>query len=236
MARNDDVLAAEFERWNGIQRLIGAMGHSHLDVRVACAVFLAQLAKSTRWHDAIALGKGYRVLVEKLQSSEEREQLSALVTLRVLMQQVDSNVSDFSRAGGFAPLFRLIRGQIPSSTKVLGQALEVLRLSAANRTVAIEIKSAHFEEDVLKHLSHANETVQDKSLAAIEAMVEDEASREFIKKNGKVTSPSLPPSLSVSIDVHSFLPQALGTLTAFVDLSHSADHKDRARALTEQLK
>lgn len=73
-------------------------------------------------------------------SEDERVQLAALVALRVLLA-VDSNVSDFARANGFATLFRMLRGQLKAaSPKVLAQAMVVLRLAGANRTVAIEIK------------------------------------------------------------------------------------------------
>jgi hypothetical protein len=95
--------------------------------------------QDSRWHDTVAISKGYRVVVEMLEGEDEREQLAAHVVLRVLLQ-TDSNVSDFSRAGGFAVLFRIIRGEGKWTAKVLTQTMHVLRLAGANRVVAIEIK------------------------------------------------------------------------------------------------
>merc|ERR1711916_128754 len=113
----------EFEKWNGIPRVVATMSHSNVDVRVAVTVFLAQLGKNSRWNDSIALNKGYRQLVLMLLATEEREQLAALVALRVLLQQSDTHISDFARASGFPNLFKLVRGEHPTSAKVLGQAL-----------------------------------------------------------------------------------------------------------------
>ena len=66
-------------------------------------------------------------MVECLQSEEERVQLGALVALRVLVSMQSSNISDFSRANGFPVLFKMIRGNIKTSDKVLAQVLVLLR-------------------------------------------------------------------------------------------------------------
>jgi hypothetical protein len=177
-----EQIGDEFEKWSGVQRLVATIGHSNVDVRVFCVVFLAQLSKNRRWGDSIALSKGYRVLVE-LMSKTDREQLAALVTLRVLLQATESNISDFARAGGFNALFRLLRGEVQASTKVLGQTMDVLSLCAQNRNVSIEIKASKLETDILKHLSNNDETLQKKTLDCMGCILEDEAGLAFVRKN-----------------------------------------------------
>lgn len=214
LSRDEPSLAAAFDKWNGVQRVVAAMSHQHVDVRVACTVFLAQLGKDARWNDAIALSKGYRVLIEMLPSSEDpREQLAALAALRVLLRQSQTNISDFSRAAGFSILFRLIRRQIPASTPVLIQALEVLKLGAANRTVVIEIKASSLEKDVLQHLASSDEALQAKVLDVFATVLDDDAALEFVRKNNN----------------------ALGTLSAYADMS-SGKNQSAAHALIERLK
>jgi len=186
LARPDAVAVEdEFEKWNGIPRVVATMSHSNVDVRVAVTVFLAQLGKNSRWNDSIALNKGYRQLVLMLLATEEREQLAALVALRVLLQQSDTHISDFARASGFPNLFKLVRGEHPTSAKVLGQALELLRVSASNRTVTIEIKAAKFEAQVLQLLARPDVAVQSKALGAFEAMMAEDAALQLVKKNNE---------------------------------------------------
>jgi hypothetical protein len=183
-----------------------------LQVRVACLTLLAQLSKDARWHDTIALAKGYRVVVELLESEDEREQLAAHVVLRVLLQ-TESNVSDLSRANGFVVLFRLIRGERKASPKVLTQTMQVLRLAGSNRVVAIEIKSAGFEMDVAKHLGNGDGGLQAATLDAIETLLNDDAGLKFSKQNGKLA----------------------GALSAYVDLTADVSRKTHAKALLDKL-
>ncbi len=199
-------------KWQGCQRVLAALGHKTVEVRIALLVLLGQMAKDTRWHDVIALNKGYRELVQLMESEDEREQQAAHVVLRVLLQ-TDSNVSDFARAAGFAALFRLVRGQSKGSHKVLTQTMGVLRLAGANRTVAVEIKSASFEMDVAKHLGSADEKLQGATLDALEAILNDDAGQKFCKHNNKLQ----------------------GALTAFVDLSPSVTLQSQAKILLQKL-
>ncbi len=204
--------AESFNKWQGCQRVVASLGHKTPEVRVALLVLLGQLAKDARWHDTIAVTKGYRELVLLLESEDEREQIAAHVVLRVLLQK-ESNVSDFARAAGFAALFRLLRGQAKATPKVLAQTMGVLRLAAANRTVAVEIKSAGFEMDVAKHLGAADDKLQAATLDALEAILSDDAGQKLSKHNGKLQ----------------------GALTAFVDLSPSASLQIQAKGLLQKL-
>merc|ERR1711924_360777 len=99
-----------------------------------------------------------------------------------------------------------------ASNRVLGQDIDLLRLGAANRAVAIEIKASRLESDVLQHLSK-DTAVQGKVLDCFAAMLEDEACAQFIKKNNA----------------------APGLLTAYAYLDGN-QHTAQAKALLEQIK
>ncbi len=160
----------------------------------------------------MAVAKGYRVVVESLESEDEREQLAAHVVLRVLLG-TESNVSDLSRANGFVVLFRLVRGEIKASPKVLAQTMQVLRLAGSNRVVAIEIKSSGFEMDIAKHLGSTEVGLQAATLDAIETILNDEAGLKFCKQNNKLA----------------------GTLSAFSTVASDISCKSHAKTLLEKL-
>ena len=187
---------------------MATLSHSNADVRVACTVFVAQLARDEHWHDPFALARGYQSLVNMLACSEEREQLAGLVALRVFLQK-ESNISDFSRSNGFPTLFRLIRGEIAASPRVLGQALELLRATSSNRSVVMEIKSAKFENDILVHLSN----VPSKVLDTMDAILDEPSAMESVRRNNA----------------------AEAILASFAELTNDEDNRKSANALVARL-